>query len=214
MITGKSIELQSVANGYIVSSAYFENPHIYLKDIEVLRFVERFFKMADINISKFEPDTNEETEEDNKVVDGEPKDRQELLLAALAPASGTPHSPVQVQKLVFLIDKNVPELIDKMDNPFNFKPEAYGPYDGAVYRTLVELEQQGLVFINKERAYRLYGLTVKGQKLGEEKLGELPEQIQDYFRKLSNYVRSMSFRSLVSAIYKKYPEMRENSVFR
>lgn len=140
-------------------------------------------------------------------------DRYELVLAALAPVRGAQHSPVQVQKLIFLIDKNVAEL-SEMDNPFDFIPYHYGPYDGAVYSTLEGLRQQGLVFICKEHAYRTYSLTVKGQKLGEEKLGELPEQTQDYFHKLSNYVRSMSFSSLVSAIYKMYPEMSVTGVFR
>ena len=57
MITGKSIEIQSVTNGYIISSDILGSPYILLTDIEVLRFVERFFKMADINIAEFEPDT-------------------------------------------------------------------------------------------------------------------------------------------------------------
>jgi hypothetical protein len=34
-----------------------------------------------------------------------------------------------------------------------------------------------------------------------------------YIRQASEFVRSLSFTQLVSAIYKAYPEMRENSVF-
>ena len=64
MITGKSLEIQSVENGYIISSAHFNHSRIYLTDIEVLRCIERFFKMADINIAEFEPDANEETVRD------------------------------------------------------------------------------------------------------------------------------------------------------
>ena len=38
-------------------------------------------------------------------------DRRELVLAVLAAGKGRPFSPAQIQKAVFLIDKNLPHLI-------------------------------------------------------------------------------------------------------
>ena len=66
-------------------------------------------------------------------------EKREIILAALAPADGVIHTPVQVQKLLFLIDKKIPHLVG---GPyFNFVPYAYGPFDTEIYRLLEELEK-------------------------------------------------------------------------
>lgn len=66
-------------------------------------------------------------------------DREDLVLACLAPAKGALHSPVQVQKMFFLIDRNISEDIE---GPlFDFHPYDYGPFDKAVYETLEKLAQ-------------------------------------------------------------------------
>ncbi len=45
MITGEALKIQSAGNGgYIISEDDWENPNIYLKGIEVVRFVEWFFQ--------------------------------------------------------------------------------------------------------------------------------------------------------------------------
>ena len=56
--------------------------------------------------------------------------RKEVVLAALAPAKHAPHSPVQVQKLIFLIDRNIPREVGGPH--FDFQPYNYGPFDKAV----------------------------------------------------------------------------------
>jgi hypothetical protein len=138
-------------------------------------------------------------------------DRKEIVLAGLAPAKGAPHSPVQVQKLFFLIDKNISDLID---GPyFSFEPYNYGPFDSQVYFVLEELEDEGLVKITYDSTWRKYMLTKRGQELGDELLESLPEKARDFIERASQFVREHSFTQLVSAIYKAYPEMRANSVF-
>ncbi len=138
-------------------------------------------------------------------------DRKEIVLAALAPASGAQHSPVQVQKLLFLIDKNIPKLVDGPH--FNFQPYHYGPFDSAVYDVLEELCMEGHVDITCDWTLRLYRLTVPGQALGDKALHGLSDKARTYMERLSEFVRSLSFTALLSAIYKAYPEMRANSVF-
>ena len=137
--------------------------------------------------------------------------QKEIVLAGLAPANGEQHSPVQVQKLFFLIDK---KIADAVGGPyFEFQPYNYGPFDSAVYTVLEELESDGYVDIIPNRNWMNYKLTVQGQEKGEEILNGLPDEAKAFFVKASEFVRRLSFTQLVSAIYKAYPEMRANSVF-
>lgn len=137
----------------------------------------------------------------------------EVTLAALAASKGANHSPVQVQKLLFLLDM---KLAGSLGGPhFNFTPYNYGPFDRSVYELLEQLSVQGLVEISSNPAlrYRTYRLTPEGQKVGEGILGRLETQIANYIGELSAFVRGLSFAQLISAIYAAYPDMKVNSVF-
>ena len=137
---------------------------------------------------------------------------RDIVLAALAPSEGKQHSPVQVQKLLFLIDREAADLV--AGPHFSFVPYNYGPFDSAVYRVLEDLDDHELATVRSDSWRRMYGLTPLGQKEGERLLDTLPEQAQAYIRQASTFVRSLNFSQLVSAIYKAYPEMRKNSVIR
>ena len=61
----------------------------------------------------------------------------DIVLAALAASKGAAHSPVQIQKLLFLLDR---KLADRLEGPhFNFVAHNYGPFDRAIYDQLEEL---------------------------------------------------------------------------
>jgi len=135
-----------------------------------------------------------------------------MVLAALVPAGGAPHSPVQVQKLLFLIDRNLSPLLGGPS--FDFQPYHYGPFDRSVYTTLEDLTKQGLVEITQgDGSWRDYRLTAVGQSRAARVLEGLEERAQRYVHRASAFVRSLSFPELVSAIYKAFPEMRARSVF-
>jgi len=137
--------------------------------------------------------------------------RKDFVLAVLAVGTGASHTPVQVQKLFFLIDK---KLGERVSGPhFDFKPYFYGPFDPKVYQELENLAGKELVEIYHEGTTRNYKLTGKGQEKGEKVLAELDPKVVSFVRKLSSTVRRMGFTELVSAIYRAYPEMRGNSVF-
>lgn len=137
--------------------------------------------------------------------------QKEIVLAGLAPAKGAAHSPVQVQKLFFLIDRNIPNAIN---GPlFNFEPYNYGPFDKDIYDVLDDLWEDDYVDITTTQSIRRYKLTFRGQEEGERLLSELPEYAQEYITEVSQFVRRLSFTELVTSIYNAYPEMRENSVF-
>jgi uncharacterized protein YwgA len=139
-------------------------------------------------------------------------DRDQFVLAAMAAAEGAGHQPVQIQKLIFLLDDKIGT---KVGGPFfHFEPYDYGPFDGEVYRTIEELEIAGKAEIVRGGwARRVYRLTEKGQAEGIKLLEQLDHPTTEYIKTLSSWVRSLSFSQLVSAVYKAYPEMKVNSVF-
>lgn len=139
--------------------------------------------------------------------------RDSFVLASMSPAGTGPFSPVQVQKLFFLLDKNVAEQTG--GRHFDFEPYDYGPFDKDVYLELETLEEKGLVEILKTYSHgsRIYKLTDEGLKVGSENFNEFSKPVQQYICAVVEFVHSLSFAQLVSAIYEAYPEMRVNSVF-
>ncbi len=140
--------------------------------------------------------------------------REHLVLAALSPAKRGAFSPVQVQKLLFLIEENLSD--DVGGKCFDFVPYDYGPFDKDVYKVLEDLKEQGNAEImdtpwHRPREYRLTG---QGQGLGDQYLEKIFDKAaQDYVVRLVEFVRSVSFPDLVAAIYREYPDMSINSVF-
>lgn len=141
-------------------------------------------------------------------------ERKEIVLAAFAASNGAEHTPVQAQKLFFVIDREIPQLVG---GPFfNFIAYDYGPFDSDVYNVLRQLEEDGdaETLYCSPSGFRRYKLTVQGQLKGMGILQGLDKKASDYVMALSEWIRRLSFAELVSAIYKAYPEMKANSVFR
>lgn len=139
--------------------------------------------------------------------------KRELLLAAMSAGGGEEHTPVQVQKLVFLIEQNV--AADLGGSTFDFVPYDYGPFDSSLYEVLRQLEAEGLATATvTSRGWKKYSLTPEGQRRGAEVLDSTPARASNYIRQVSAFVLRLSFADLVSAVYKAYPDMKVNSVFR
>ena len=140
-------------------------------------------------------------------------DRDQLALAALAAAGeNVTFSPVQVQKLFFLIDRKVAHLVGGPH--FNFQPYDYGPFDQQVYGTLDGLALNGFVLKQSTGRYRNYALTPDGYRNGVANLKLLPSQAVSYLTRLTAWIRDLNFQQLVSTIYREYPDMKVNSVFK
>ncbi len=134
---------------------------------------------------------------------------EEWLLAAFSTAAENELTPVQVQKMLFLIEKAFG------NTGYDFQPYDYGPFDAAVYEDLRKLAAKELVKpVPTGRGWVKHALTPAGLARGKEIAGRLSKSQQDYIAEVSSFVRSLSFSDLVKAIYKAYPEMRTNSVFR
>jgi uncharacterized protein len=141
--------------------------------------------------------------------------RLDLVLAILAAADGRPYTPVQIQKAVFLICDEFPELID--DGPeFHFEPYDYGPFDSDVYDEISRLENAGFADIAPSAYgnWNTYAASDEGVKVGRRLLGRLNADAGHYVERVSAWVRSLSFPRLVKSIYEAYPHMRANSIFK
>jgi hypothetical protein len=137
--------------------------------------------------------------------------RREEALVALGIMPTGQASPVQAVKMLFLMEKKVPEAIGGAK--FNFVPYDYGPFDQGVYSVLDSLRQEGLVEVIEARP-RLYRLTDRGREEFATVIGRLDAPVSEYLSQLGNWIARLSFAQLVSAIYSAYPEMRANSIFR
>ena len=139
------------------------------------------------------------------------RQRADIVLAAMA-AGGVKarYDPVRVQKLFFLIDREISEFIG---GPyFHFKPSHYGPFDIAVYEDLDELAEQGKINIDTTGRYNRYSLTDSGHARGAAVLSALPEPAARYMEDVAKWVRYVPLKHLLSAIYRQYPDMAVNNV--
>lgn len=139
-----------------------------------------------------------------------PMNKSDFVLAAMAPAGAASFSRVQMQKALFLLDRNIPDLTGGPH--FNFKPHFYGPFDPDVYRALEALARRGCLTISPGQPSPTYSLTPPGLDRGLSELAKLEQGAQGYVREVVNFVRTVSFQQLVSSIYHAYPEMAESSL--
>ena len=141
--------------------------------------------------------------------------KKEFVLAALSASDHeASYTPVQLQKLFFLIDKNLEGEFEGCPF-FNFQPYHYGPFDKEVYRYTNELEIDGLIeTFKRDNSYvKNYKLTSEGFDHGRKLLDNLNHEVKDYVENLNAFVRRLSFSELISSIYKSYPSMKVNSIF-
>jgi hypothetical protein len=138
--------------------------------------------------------------------------RREILLAALASGRREEFSPVQLQKMMFLIDRNIG---NSLGGPFfNFEPYDYGPFDVGVYNEFSTIAQEQLGEESGHGSYRRYRLNDEGRGRAQEVLNTITPEYREYIEKIARFVQSLSFGALVSTIYKYYPDMKVNSVFK
>jgi hypothetical protein len=136
---------------------------------------------------------------------------KDFVLGVLSLTEKQGLSPVQVQKLFFLLDKNIADEIGGIK--FNFQPWSYGPFDSEVYNVLETLENEDFIKIDREKQWNIYKISENGTPKAKALFEELSPKAKEYIQKAFNFVVSLSFTDLVRAIYKEYPDMKVNSVF-
>jgi hypothetical protein len=133
-----------------------------------------------------------------------------IVMAMAAGGRGTLFEPVRIQKLLFLIDREIPHFV--AGPHFDFQPYRYGPFDRAVYDELSLLSKTGKVDIRDGPGRRTYSLAGPGLTAGTTALRQLPVEVRLYLSDLARWVLSLSFGRLLAAIYQRYPEMSTKSV--
>ena len=133
-------------------------------------------------------------------------DRRELLLAVLAAGGGRAFHPAQIQKAIFLIDKNLPHLVHNGPR-YNFVAYNYGPFDRNVYVEAERLRDEGATVIAPAPGGRwmTYAVSEVGLPRGEQILSRLKLKSRRYIESVVEWVLAQSFSSLVKSIYDAYP---------
>jgi hypothetical protein len=141
-------------------------------------------------------------------------DRRDVLLAALGASESRGLTPVQVQKAMFLIAMEAKHLAPS--GFYSFDKYNYGPFSADIYSDLNSFAAAQLVAVSQPAGsrVRVYRLTDAGLKAAAAKRATLSEALASYTGAVVGWVTKLSFPDLVRAIYKKYPEYKENSVFR
>jgi uncharacterized protein YwgA len=140
-------------------------------------------------------------------------ERKDWTLLAISFAEGEPMSPVQLQKTLFLLGRNFPSEVGQ--DFYEFTPHYYGPFSATIYDDAAQLAADGLVRVERQpwRSWAEYTATPRGMARAGDLNKHAPPQAVLYLKATVDWARSLSFQQLVSAIYKRYPDQRANSVF-
>lgn len=135
------------------------------------------------------------------------------VLLAVSFAGDRGLSPVQLQKVLFLLAQEVPN--DVGDDFYRFGPYNYGPFCKRVYQDAEHLSEQGLIVMQEVQGQRWKRFTISGAgaERARELLIESKNRPTEYLRRVVEWASKLSFAELVRAIYQRYPAYRENSVF-
>lgn len=141
-------------------------------------------------------------------------ERRHWALLVLDEAGPSGLSPIQLQKTLFLIGRNLPDEVG--DDYYEFVPYNYGPFDARVYSDAQYFVNSGLVQVIQVagKAWSFYTITPNGHNMAQHiRETEASERALSYLTKVVKWVQSLSFAQLLAAIYKAYPEYKAKSVF-
>jgi hypothetical protein len=124
-------------------------------------------------------------------------------------------APVQLQKALFLIGRNLDHSKVTDGDFYEFRAYDYGPFSVAVYCDADQLEAEGFISVRRppESPYKLYSITDAGRARAAKLRETLSPRVRAYANDVVRWTCSMNFNQLVNAIYRRYPEMKANSVF-
>ncbi len=129
------------------------------------------------------------------------KERGKWLLSLLHVLGGSLEGAVRLQKLVFLMKKEL-----GMEVPYQHVPFQHGPFCGEIYEDLMDLESAGWVSVVRELAEPvLVSLTEEGKRVAEETFHSLSKEAKGNWEKLKEFNR-MPLSQLLEYVYTRYPK--------
>ncbi len=132
--------------------------------------------------------------------------KEDFILKILSLASDVSFSPVQIQKLFFLVEKR----IGYEAKHFNFTPYHYGPYDEELTILIKQLVSDGKITSSIIDGIIHYSISTGFQNNIDDFLDESKRSFIS--QKLIPFIKSKSFLELCYSIYKEFPEMAKRSV--
>jgi uncharacterized protein YwgA len=118
-------------------------------------------------------------------------------------------APVKLQKTLFLLKQAY-----KFNKFYSFKPYNYGPFDIKIYEDVGELIEKGYVQkVSTNLSWSKYLITDEGSKIVHTLESRISKKQLSYVLKLVKWIEPLSFTTLITSIYKRYPRYRKNSVF-
>lgn len=141
--------------------------------------------------------------------------RQKILLLVFQNLKNNKKlDPIQIQKAIFLIEK---ECIENKNfaKTFNFVPYNYGPFDKDIYNDLQTLIQKNFVASEWNGNIKQYKTTEDTALFdySNELVTHYGETFIDNVKNITDFVSNLSFDELLNWLYNKYPEMAEKTVY-
>lgn len=142
--------------------------------------------------------------------------RQKALLTFLGADGGERLDPIRIQKGLFILSMETPQDWLPPEARYDFEPYHYGPFASAIYHDLDELEGRGYVERMKVagRSWDYYALSPEGTDAAESTSREMDTRALQYFQRIRDFVGMVTFRTLLTAVYERYPRYAVNSVFK
>lgn len=139
--------------------------------------------------------------------------RKDWTLLVIAAGRGQPLSPVQLQKVLFLLGQEHPSVLGS--DYYDFVPYDYGPFSIVIYTDAKQLDFDGFISIQyaPNHRWKVYSATPDGLSRSEELRKKVDDQVIQFIDNKVEWGRQLSFRALVREIHKKYPAFAVNSVF-
>lgn len=141
--------------------------------------------------------------------------RQQSLLVFLGGDDKKRLDPIRIQKGLFILAQETPEDWLSSEARYRFEPYRYGPYSPEIYYDLDKLEGLGYAKTTRVigQSWNYYSLTPEGEELRRDVAEGMDARAVEYFRRLRDFVGSLSFRKLLTTVYEHYPAYAVNSVF-
>ena len=139
--------------------------------------------------------------------------RKDWTLIAICAAKEKGLSPVQLQKSLFLLGREMKKQVGA--NFYKFAPYHYGPFDRTVYDDASSLAEEGFVMITRRPGenWNRYIITTAGCDRAAVLRGAAPQDAVEYLERVVSWALRQTFQGLVREIYERYPDMKVNSVF-
>lgn len=139
--------------------------------------------------------------------------KQDWTLLVIDAAKPNTLTPLQLQKSLFLLGRNIPEAVKP--NFYKFVPHNFGPFSKEIYGDVESLKNQGLIdeITKAGQNWPEYRISQTGIQQAEKIRALVPTDAKTYLDTLVKWVERQSFQDLLHSVYKAYPEFAKNSVF-